>query len=221
MSEAARKTARFTWRDYQSWPDDERWEIIGGETFAMTPAPNLRHQDIVTELSRQMANAFLDRPCKVYVSPTDVKLSEEDVVQPDLLVVCDKSKMKRTHIEGAPTLVIEVLSPSTAAFDRVRKLRLYAASGVQEVWLVTPYPHTVEVFALDGDEYRLAGVYGIEDTLLSRRFPDLTIDLERLFDFPIEPGERIEMVREGRPPYGRDAGGSEESGDQSSVISDR
>jgi Uma2 family endonuclease len=221
MSEAVRSTERFTWRDYRSWSDDERWEIIGGEAFAMTPAPILRHQRIVTELNRQMANAFLDKPCSVFVSPTDVKLSEEDVVQPDLLVVCDESKMKRTHIEGVPTLVVEVLSPSTVAFDRVRKLRLYAVSGVQEVWLVTPYPHTVEVFALDGDEYRLAGVYGKEDTLTSRRFSELTIDLDRLFDFPIEPGERIEMVKEGRPPYGRGEGGAGESGDQSSVISDR
>ena len=207
MSEAAaHRSERFTWRDYRTWSGDERWEIIGGEAFAMSPAPGTRHQGIVTELNRQMANAFLDKPCKVYVSPTDVKLSEEDVVQPDLLVVCEKDKIKPTHIEGAPALVVEVLSPSTAAFDRVRKLRLYAASGVEEVWLVTPYPHTVEVFALDGNEYRLAGAYGREDNLQSRRFPDLMIDLDRLFDFPIDPGERIEMVKEGRPPYGRAAG---------------
>jgi len=206
MSEAAmNRTARFTWRDYRTWPADERWEIIGGEAFAMTPAPSTRHQKIVRRLTRLLDAHFAGHTCEAYVAPVDVKLSEEDVVQPDLLVVCEKDRIKPTHIEGAPTLVVEVLSPSTAVFDRVRKLRLYAASGVQEVWLVTPYPHTVEVFALDGDEYRLAGVYGREDSLQSRRFPDLTIDLDSVFDFPIDPGERIEMVKEGRPPYGRAA----------------
>ena len=80
----------------------------------------------------------------------DSGLSEEDIVQPDLIVVCDANRIKPTHIEGPPTLVIEVLSPSTQAYDRVRKLRLFAASGVQEVWLVTPHPSLVEVLTLDG-----------------------------------------------------------------------
>jgi len=197
------RAERFTWRDYRTWPDDERWEIIGGEAFAMTPAPSLRHQKIVIRLSRFLEEHFETRSCEVFAAPTDVKLSEEDTVQPDLLVVCDKDKMKRTHIEGAPALVVEILSPSTAFHDRSRKLALYAAAGVAEVWLVTPYPHAAEVFALDGENYRLVCVYGREDSLQSRRFPDLTIDLERLFDFPIDPGERIAMVKEGRPPYGR------------------
>ncbi len=138
----------FTWDDYCSWPDDERWEIIDGESFAMSPAPILRHQMISIELSAQMQIQFRGKKCKVFVAPTDVKLSEYDVVQPDLLVVCDKNKMKRTHIEGAPTLIIEILSPSTSIHDRMHKMNLYAASGVKEVWLVTPYPALVEVYLL-------------------------------------------------------------------------
>ena len=203
MAQAALKSDdHFTWTDYRAWPEGERWEIIGGEAFAMSPAPGTRHQMVVTEFGRQFANAFLGKDCKVFVAPTDIRLSEEDVVQPDLLVVCDKDRIKPTHIDGAPTLVIEVLSPSTAAFDRVQKLRLYAASGVREVWLVTPLPSLVEVLNLDAGSYRIAGVYGEEETPLSVAFPDLKIDLTTVFDFPISPEERILTVKESRSPYG-------------------
>jgi len=200
VAEAA-KQQKFTWTDYRSWDDDTRWEIIGGEAFAMTPAPTTRHQRIVFELSRQMGNHFVDKPCDVFPSPTDVKLTDEDIVQPDLAVVCEPDKIKHSHIEGAPTLVVEVLSPSTAAFDRVRKLRLYAHCGVREVWLVTPYPWLAEVFVLDGDGYRLANAYEKDGILESTVFPDFKITLAGVFDYPIDPGERIEMVKEGRPPY--------------------
>jgi len=204
MSEAAQAiNDRFTWDDYRGWPDDERWEIVGGEAFAMTPAPAPRHQRVLHELDRQMGNHFADKECMVFPAPTDVKLSDQDVVQPDLLVVCDKSQIKATHIEGAPTLVVEIQSPSTAAFDRVRKMRLYARSGVKEVWLITPYPWVAEVYALDGESYRLAQSCEKTDTLQSKLFPDLAIDLEKVFDFEIPPNERILMVKEGRPtPYG-------------------
>ncbi len=204
MSEAALKREdHFTWDNYREWPDDERWEIIGGEAFAMSPAPLVRHQRIQQELGRQLSNHFIDKECEVFPAPIDVKLSDEDIVQPDLLVVCDKNKIKRTHIEGAPTLVIEIISPSTAFYDRSCKLSLYAASGVEEVWLVTPYPHAVEVFVLDGESYRFASVYGKEHKLKSICFPELEIELEKIFNFPIEDSERIKMVKEGRPPYGK------------------
>ena len=193
----------FTWEDYRTWPDSERWEIIGGEVFAMSPAPSLRHQTISVELAAQFQAHFRGKPCKVFPAPTDVKLSEEDVVQPDLLVVCDENQMKGTHIEGAPTLVVEILSPSSEAWDRVHKMRLYAASGVKEVWLITPYPWLAEKYVLDGDSYRLAQSCEKSDTLESVVFPDLKIELERVFDFPIDPAERIERVRKGRPPNGK------------------
>jgi Uma2 family endonuclease len=109
--------------------------------------------------------------------------------------------MKRTHVEGAPALAIEILSESTALYDRTRKLRLYERSGVGEIWLVTPYPWLVEVLRLDGESYRLAGTYTKTDRLTSPTFPDLVVDLARVFDFPLEPGEEIQMVREGHPPY--------------------
>jgi Uma2 family endonuclease len=131
-----------------------------------------------------------------------VKLSDLDVVQPDLSVVCDRARVTASHIEGPPTLVVEILSPSTAAFDRARKLPLYASHGVKEVWLVTPYPWLAEVFVLAGGGYRLDAAYERHGVLKSRVFPGLEIRLEEVFTYPIPPEERIEMVKEGHPPYG-------------------
>jgi len=205
MGEAAREL-HYTWDDYRSWDDDTRWEIIGGEVYAMTPAPAIRHQEILGSLFRKLGDYFEGRPCKVLPAPTDVKLSDEDIVQPDIVVVCDPEKIMRTHIEGAPTLVVEILSPSTEMFDRSRKMALYARSGVKEVWLVTPYPWLVEVFLLDGPSYRLIRAYQKEEILDSPTFSDLEITLAEIFDYPIPPEEQVEMVKEGRAPYGSPAG---------------
>ena len=198
---AARQTG-YTWSDYRTWDDDQRWQIIGGDAYAMTPAPATRHQRLVARLFRQMDRFFRGKACEVLLSPVDVKLSDEDIVQPDLVVVCDRGKIKPTHIEGAPTLVVEVLSPSTALLDRTRKMALFARSGVKEVWLITPYPWLAEVFVLDGQTYRLSGAFSKEDTLTSPTFEGLRLDLKRVFDFPLEPGEEIQMVKEARPLYG-------------------
>ena len=201
MSGSATARNLYDWDDYRSWPDDQRWEVIAGEAFAMTPAPMPRHQLILSKLNRLWDEYLDNKPCMVLPSPIDVKLSDEDVVQPDLVVVCEREKITRTHVEGVPTLVVEILSESTALYDRTRKLRLYARSGVKEVWLVTPYPWLVEVLLLDGASYRIAGTYTRADQLESPTFPDLRIALEKVFDFPLEPGEEIGMVKEGHPPY--------------------
>ena len=129
------KGERYTWADYRSWPDDEHWQIVGGEAYAMSPAPATRHQKLLIRLASALETFLRDKPCEAYPAPTDLKLSDTDIVQPDLMVVCEPDKVKPTHIEGPPTLVIEILSPSTELLDRGRKLDLYAASGVKEVWL--------------------------------------------------------------------------------------
>ncbi len=206
-SVALARDVRYTWGDYRSWDDGQRWEIIDGRAYAMTPAPGTRHQTLLHELDCQLGGFFRERECRVFPAPTDVKLDSENVVQPDISVVCEKDKIKRTHIEGAPTLVIEILSPSTSAFDRTRKLRLYARSGVKEVWLVTPYPWLVEVLVLDDGCYRIENAYERDETLWSVVFPDLRIGLTEVFNYPIDPDERVDMVKEGRPPYGTEQAG--------------
>ena len=202
MSEAAEKiNGRYTWDDYRRWPDDERWEIVEGEAYDMSPGPSSRHQRIVGALHLRLAAYFKGKRCEVFLSPMDVKLSDFDVVQPDLLVVCEPNRVKPTHIEGPPTLVVEILSPSSHEHDRIRKTRLYARAGVKEYWLVTPFPAVVEVLVLDGGTYRLHGVFGKTEELDSAVFPDLRIDLAGVFDFPAEPGEEPRVVKE--PPGSR------------------
>ncbi len=183
MSGAALKLdERYSWSDYCGWPDGERWEIIGGTAFDMSPAPTFRHQAIAGELYLQFANAFRGKKCKVYFAPADIKLSDEDVVQPDVFVVCETDRIKRTHLEGAPTLVIEILSPSTAKKDRTLKMDLYAVSGVKEYWVVDPEVNTVEVLELVGGSYRLAGTYGVGDEAKSVVFAGLGVDLKMVFE---------------------------------------
>ena len=202
-SQAAMKKRSFTWDDYQSWDDRRRWEIVGGEAYDMTPAPVPRHQSVLGNLFVELQRYFARRRCKAFPAPIDVRLSEKDVLQPDIAIVCDRDKIKPTHIAGAPTLIVEVLSPATALHDRMRKMPLYAKAGVREVWLVTPYPWLVEVFTLEGIRYQLQGIYSKKDTLRSATFQKLKINLSKVFDFPLEPGEKIAMVKESRPPYGR------------------
>jgi Uma2 family endonuclease len=199
MSEPARQLRdRFTWSDYRTWNGDQRWEIIGGEAFLMSPSPTARHQRIVGEMHWQMQNYFRGKPCRLFVSPMDVVLSEDDVVQPDLLVVCNEEQIRRTHIAGGPTLVVEVISDSSASRDRLLKMALYARSGVKEFWLVTPWPWMVEVYVLRGERYEVHGVLGKDHILVSPSFPDLKITLKDVFDYPLDPGEEPLVARE--PP---------------------
>ncbi len=183
----------FTWNDYRSWSDDERWEIIGGEGYSMSPAPSTRHQRIGGELYSQLSSFLKGKKCLPFISPVDVKLSEEDVVQPDLIVVCDPSKIKRTHIEGAPDLAVEITSTRDSR-DRVLKTALYAASGVKEYWIVTPFPSSVELLVLEGGRYVLHKAFGRADTLESPSFPGLAIPLAEVFDFPLDDDEKAALV---------------------------
>lgn len=199
--ESTARNLPFTWSEYRTWGDDERWEILDGDAYAMSPAPTVRHQIIQANLFAQLFQHFEGRPCRVIPSPLDVKLSETDVVQPDIVVVCDRRQITETHIDGGPALVVEILSPSTAQRDRGIKMDAFARAGVREVWLVTPWPHSVEVFALDGPTYRRHAVFIQTQALRSATFPELEIDLAAVFDFPLQPGEEPPVVRE--PPSRR------------------
>ena len=200
---ATARNKSYTWADYRTWPDDERWELIKGEAFAMSPSPTAQHQIVQTKLGRKLDEFFDGKPCRAIVSPMDVKLSATDVVQPDVVVVCRPEQIQVTHIEGAPALVIEILSDSTELHDRGIKMRLYAAHGVKEVWLVTPDPSMIEVYRLDGESYRLAGTYTRAETLRSPGFPKLRLRLKEIFNFPPKMTWKPAVVRERPPPaYG-------------------
>ena len=192
----------YTWRDYQSWDDGERWEIVAGEPYAMSPAPTPRHQRIQVELAAQFVGALRGGPCQALTSPLDVKLSDIDVVQPDVLVVCRPEQIRSTHIEGAPALVVEILSSSTVRRDRGVKMDAYARAGVREVWLITPWPQCVEVYVLDGNSYRRHGAFLETHRVTSPTLPELVVDLASVFDFPLAPGEEPPQVREPPARYG-------------------
>jgi Uma2 family endonuclease len=147
----AEKDARHTYQDYLTWLDDERWELIDGRAFNMTPAPSFRHQRVAGNFYRIIGNALQGKRCVAGIAPTDVVLSDHDVVQPDVFVVCDEQKITEQIIRGGPDLVVEVASPSTAEKDRGEKKSLYEAFGVREYILIYPDGQYAERFLLNRD----------------------------------------------------------------------
>lgn len=181
-STAKKGNTRFTYADYRTWPDDERWEIIDGEAYAMTPAPSLKHQSITLNLATRLTDYLRGKPCKPFVAPTDVVLDDLNVVQPDLLVVCDKSKMTAANIQGAPDLVVEVLSHSTSLKDKREKKRLYERFGVREYILAYPDDALVERYALADGKYSTPDILNWDEKLQLFTFPELEIDLWEIFE---------------------------------------
>ena len=183
---ALKELERYSYRDYLSWPEGERWELIDGVAYAMAPAPYRAHQGIVGELHRQFANYLLDGPCRVYAAPFDVKFNADaddaapTVLEPDLVVCCDPNKLTPQGIHGAPDLVVEVLSPGSAIADRKHKFAVYERSGVEEYWIVDS--KVVEVYRPDDRGcYRRVGAFGPDESITPGRFPDLSIDLPLVF----------------------------------------
>jgi Uma2 family endonuclease len=147
---------RFTYRHYRSWPDEERWELIDGHAWAMSPAPMTRHQELSGNLSREIGNFLKGKPCRVFTAPFDVLFPKGDeadddvdtVVQPDISVFCDRTKITKRGARGAPDLVVEILSPSTSKKDMNDKFALYESRGVREYWIVDPAALSIWVYRL-------------------------------------------------------------------------
>ena len=152
-----------TYAEYLTWPEDVRYELIDGVAYMMAPpAPTLDHQDFAGEIYFQLRQALEGKPCRVFIAPVDVRLpkaNEKDelidtVVQPDVLVVCDQHKLDRKRgVRGAPDFAVEVLSPSTASHDHVRKRRVYERAGVKEFWLVHPTDRILTIYQLEEDKF--------------------------------------------------------------------
>lgn len=181
-STAKKGNTRFTYADYRTWPGDERWEIIDGEAYAMTPAPSLLHQKILGNLHLKFGVYFLGKSCTVFVAPTDVVFDETNVMQPDLLVVCDKSKMTAANIQGAPDLVVEVLSPSTSLKDKREKKRAYERFGVREYLLAYPDDALVERYSLVNGKYSPPDILNWDEKLRLSAFPEFEINLWEIFE---------------------------------------
>jgi Uma2 family endonuclease len=190
MAQIAPEEKRYTYGDYSSWPEEERWELIEGEPYDMTPAPSTSHQMISMELGRQISTFLLGKDCRVFAAPFDVRLPEGDeadeqiinVVQPDISVICDPAKIDGRGCRGAPDFIIEILSPSTAAKDQIQKVTLYAKHGVKELWLVHPGDKLVFVRVLqDGGGYGIPKIYEAKGCLPVFSLPGLEIDMDSVF----------------------------------------
>ena len=174
---------KLTYEDYVRLPDDERYELIDGELITM-PSPKEIHQAVSGALFLSVG-AFVKamRLGRVYFSPFDVILSLTNVVQPDLIFVSSARAhiITEDNIRGAPDLLVEILSPSTAGYDRTVKRDLYARHGVREYWLVDPYAKTITVLILGAGGYDTHAVYGEGDTMTSPTLPGFALDLGELF----------------------------------------
>ncbi len=160
---------KFTYEDYCLLPEDRRYEVVDGELL-LTPAPTLMHQVVKMRLVRVLEDFVRqDRSGMVVDAPFDVVLSRFDVVQPDILFVSSprKAVLGEKFADGAPDLVVEVLSPSTEIRDRVAKAKRYATFGVREMWLVDPIAKTIEILVNEGDGFRQQGVFGADDKVRS------------------------------------------------------
>ena len=177
------RPATLTYDDYLITPDDERWELLRGELI-MVPGPNTAHQRITLNLAFSL-RTFVEKESlgEIFIAPYDVVLSRTNVLQPDLLFVSreQQSIITAANIQGAPALVVEVISPSTASKDRELKRAIYAENGVGEYWLVDPDARTISVLSLHDNDFREVGIYGAGEVLSSPTLEGLVLDLTRIF----------------------------------------
>lgn len=184
------QSEKYTFADYITWPDEERWELIEGKAWDMSPAPNREHQRLSMYLSVEIYSFLKDKPCEVYAAPFDVRLpdsdqsSEEDilsVVQPDLAVICDKKKLDKRGCVGAPDLIVEILSPSTSYKDETHKLKLYEKHGVREYWVINHDAEIIMVHHHNGEKFDKTDYLRGDDILMSSVLPELELPLKSIF----------------------------------------
>lgn len=181
---ARQSTTRYTFADYATWPEDERWELMEGVAYAMT-APSRIHQKFVFEVGRQIGNYLQGKTCEIYVAPFAVRLPQaqqndeqvDTVVEPDIVVVCDRAKLDRKGCRAAPDWIIEVLSPSTGVHDMNTKRDVYERHAIREYWIIHPDEQWLMVYTLTAERvYGKPVVLNMETPTHVNLFPDLAID---------------------------------------------
>lgn len=180
----------YTYADYLMWKFEERVELLRGKIRKMA-APSTRHQRIVTRLTRILANALWKNTCQVFVAPLDVRLTRFDqtknkeittVVQPDLCVICDPSKLDERGCIGSPDLIVEILSPGNSRTEMRDKFEIYQEAGVLEYWIVSPIENTIQVWKLNEHGKYIGLPPAVEGDLLTTPIiPNLEIDLTEVF----------------------------------------
>ena len=181
LSGAVKTEQYCTYEEWLAIDDGNRYELINGELYMMA-SPTPQHQAVAFEIGRQLGNFLIDKLCRVYPAPFDVKLHKEEdtVFQPDISMICDPSKITKKGCEGAPDFIVEILSPSTESHDRITKFRAYRSAGVQEYWIVDPDKKNVTAYRLIDGKY-VADVYSNADTAPIQALPGCEIDLSLVF----------------------------------------
>ena len=189
MSEAyvIEEEQRYTYADYKAWElkPGERFELIHGIAYAMS-APNTSHQRMLMALSGEFYAFLKGKTCEVFAAPYDVRLfyeedeSDDTVVQPDMIVVCDPIQLGGEGCHGAPDLVVEILSPSNMAIEMERKLNLYKEAQVKEYWIVDPKNRHIRIYLLSEGEYIFRTCH-VQDTIRPSTVPGLEIPLSTIF----------------------------------------
>jgi Uma2 family endonuclease len=185
MATAAAEKKRFTYQDYLKTPDDKQYELIEGD-LVMTPSPVPYHQWISKNIGYEVERFVREKdPGKVFYAPCDVYLDDENVLQPDILFISKerRSIIGEKNIQGAPDLVIEILSEATAYRDLVKKKKLYERFGVKEYWIVDPQEKTIEIYAHQGKDFVRIKTFSEIDTLESPFLAGLRIELSSVFAF--------------------------------------
>ena len=181
----------YTYADYLQWKFEERVELIKGRIFKMSPAPNLKHQQVSGRIFGKLFIFLEGKPCQVFSAPFDVRLPVRNrkkpeqittVVQPDICVICDENKLDENGCCGAPDLVIEILSPGHTQKEIRIKHSLYEEAGVKEYWVVYPVEESMAVFHLDENgRYGGARLYAYGDTIKSVAVTGLTVSVNDVF----------------------------------------
>ena len=181
--------AVYTYADYLKWDFEEIVELIKGKIFAKAAAPNRRHQEVSGNLSAFFWNFLKGHSCKVYSAPFDVRLSRDpdfskidSVVQPDISVICDLSKLDDKGCWGAPDLIVEILSPGNSRVEVQNKYELYEEYGVREYCVVHPTDCTVLIYTLIGGKFQPSRLFTSGDQINSSVIPGFSLDLEDVFE---------------------------------------
>jgi Uma2 family endonuclease len=177
----------YYYSDYLQWTFEGMVELINGKIFKMVPAPSTKHQRISLNLAIEIGNYLKKEACKLFVAPFDVRLSKfkedkliDSVVQPDLCIICDPTKIDEKGCNGAPDMIIEILSPFSEERDRNLKFELYEKNAVKEYWIVQPNHEKISVFDLNNGKFDLRGIYTNKD-FVELKTIGLLLDLNEIF----------------------------------------
>lgn len=181
MSLAVRKDRKYTYDDYCSWPDEERWEIIEGYAYNMSPAPTIKHQRIVSLLDRKLSGKIEGKGCHLFIAPADVVFDNSNVVQPDVFIICDKKKITEANIQGVPDLILEITSPSTELKDKREKKGIYEKFGVKEYIIIYPEREYLERFIFNNKSYNPPEIFNWDEILNLHSF-DIAVNPWEIFE---------------------------------------